>query len=107
MRANNPTKFLSSFQHVLTGAKRPQRDEAQSGIIADEMGLGKTLVVLSAIAGSFSKGKAFMLNHMGQVSPSPGVQHALRATGATLILAPSAREFLLWFDIIHSTAIRD
>ncbi|PVH75486.1 hypothetical protein DL98DRAFT_644012, partial [Cadophora sp. DSE1049] len=90
------------FQHVLTGAKRPQRDEAQSGIIADDMGLGKTLVVLSAIAGSFSKGKAFVLNHMGQVSTSPGVQHALRATRATLILAPSTLLIDSWINEIST-----
>lgn len=76
----------------MTGAKRPQRDEAKGGIIADDMGLGKTLVVLSAIAGSLNKAAEFVSNYAGDLSTLSGVQHATRAT---LILAPSTRKFHL------------
>ncbi|KAG4293537.1 hypothetical protein FPRO06_00122 [Fusarium proliferatum] len=38
------------YQHVFSGAKRPNQEEAQGGILADDMGLGKSLVILSTIA---------------------------------------------------------
>ncbi len=87
----NPTDILESFRHALTGATRPQRDEAKGGIIADDMGLGKTLVVLSAVAGSLNKATDFVSNHAGDKSTSSNV---LPATRATLIIAPSTRELL-------------
>ena len=79
---------LTSFQHVFSGAKRPQRDEAKGGIIADDMGLGKSLVILSTIAGSLDRAKEFVSteNQLIQDQPQKKV-----ASGATLILAPSSR----------------
>jgi len=92
--AQNPTNITNSFRHALTGTKRPKRDEAKGGIIADDMGLGKTLVVLSAIASSLNIATEFVSNHAGDLPNLSGIQ---RATKATLILAPSTREFHLNF----------
>jgi hypothetical protein len=92
VRHNNSTDITNSFRHALTGTKRPKRDEAKGGIIADDMGLGKTLVVLSAIASSLNVATEFVSNHAGDLSNLSGIQ---RATKATLILAPSTREFHL------------
>ncbi len=75
----------------MTGATRPQRDEAKGGIIADDMGLGKTLVVISAVAGSLNKATDFVSNHGREISTSSNV---LPATRATLIIAPSTRKLL-------------
>nr|RBQ99283.1 hypothetical protein FVER53263_00105 [Fusarium verticillioides] len=47
------------YQHVFSGAKRPNQEEAEGGILADDMGLGKSLVILSTIAGSLDRAKAF------------------------------------------------
>ena len=80
--------YLISFQHVFSGAKRPQRDEAKGGIIADDMGLGKSLVMLSTIAGSLDRAEQFVSaeNQTLPSQPQPKV-----ASRATLILAPSSR----------------
>lgn len=71
---------------MFTGAKRPERDEAQGGIIADEMGLGKSLVILSTIAGTLDQAEAF-------VDPDRQAQDERKIrTRATLVLAPSSRK---------------
>ncbi|KAG5752942.1 hypothetical protein H9Q72_010385 [Fusarium xylarioides] len=48
------------YQHVFTGAKRPNQEEAEGGILADDMGLGKSLVILSTVAGSIDRANAFV-----------------------------------------------
>jgi hypothetical protein len=51
---------MSSFygyQHVFSGARRPQQEEAKSGIIANKMSLGKSLIILSTIVGSLDRAK--------------------------------------------------
>lgn len=80
---------LCSYQHVFTGAKRPERDEAQGGIIADEMGLGKSLVILSTIAGTLDQAEEFV-NMDKQAQDGRKIR-----TRATLVLAPSSRKWLL------------
>ncbi|QDS73384.1 hypothetical protein FKW77_007440 [Venturia effusa] len=73
------------FRHILTGVKRPEREEARGGIIADEMGLGKTLIVLSAIANTLQYAKETVLDRgMDQLDA-----RGPRASRATLIIAPS------------------
>jgi SWI/SNF-related matrix-associated actin-dependent regulator of chromatin subfamily A3 len=84
------TLMTSSYQHVLTGAKRPRQDEALSGIVADDMGLGKSLVMLSTIATSSDRAKAF-----AQPNNTPDeVQEDIHRVNsrATLILTPSTRK---------------
>jgi SWI/SNF-related matrix-associated actin-dependent regulator of chromatin subfamily A3 len=84
--------MVNSFRHVLTAAKRPQREdakEAKGGIIADDMGLGKTLVVLSAIARSMKNATDFASNYAKDLPTLSKCQHASRAT---LVLAPSTRK---------------
>jgi SWI/SNF-related matrix-associated actin-dependent regulator of chromatin subfamily A3 len=76
-----------SFQHVLTGAKRPQKDEVLSGIIADDMGLGKSLVMLSTIANSSDRAIAFAQPNNTR---DEGEEVTNRANSrATLVLTPS------------------
>jgi len=74
---------------VLTGAKRPLRDEAKGGIIADDMGLGKSLVILSSIAGSLDQAKEFVSE---QGLKSPDSINKKPGSRGTLILAPSTRK---------------
>ena len=73
--------LLYSYEHMITGARRPILPEPPlGGILADEMGLGKSLTILSAIVGSLSKAEDF--SH----SRSQGQK---RAAKTTLIVAPS------------------
>jgi SWI/SNF-related matrix-associated actin-dependent regulator of chromatin subfamily A3 len=83
------TTTLYSYQHIFSGAKRRQPDEAKGGIIADEMGLGKTLVILSIIAGSLDRAEQFK----GTESKG-GLDQGQKkfASRATLVLAPSSRK---------------
>jgi hypothetical protein len=90
------TYILESFRHELTGAKRPQRDEAKSGIIADDMGLGKTLVVLSAIARSLDEATVFMSSRTGNQASVQAVSRA------TLIMAPSTRKVPLFQNLLDT-----
>ncbi|GAW19058.1 hypothetical protein ANO14919_085420 [Xylariales sp. No.14919] len=86
------------YQHILSGAKRPERAEARGGIIADEMGLGKSLVILSTIAGSLDRAKDFVNARNQQISSEPLTR---LASGATLILAPSSLLIDNWIDEIR------
>lgn len=86
-----------SYQHVFSGAKRRQPDEANGGIIADEMGLGKSLVILSTIAGSLDRAKEFVASENQLLSTGPSRTYPSRAT---LIIAPSSRKQRL--DVIRS-----
>lgn len=83
--------MITSYQHVFTGAKRPQQNEATGGIIADEMGLGKSLVILSTISGSFDRAEGFVSaeNQLLQVNSGKKIP-----SKATLVLAPSSRKSL-------------
>lgn len=83
--------FHCSYQHVLSGAKRPQQAEARGGVIADEMGLGKPLVILSTIASSLDRAEAFAMAESQQESSQ---LRRKQASKATLIIAPSSRESL-------------
>jgi SWI/SNF-related matrix-associated actin-dependent regulator of chromatin subfamily A3 len=81
--------MFNSYQHVFSGAKRRQREEAKGGIIADEMGLGKSLVILSTIAGTLDRAEEFIS------TPQPAHFDQSRhktASKATLILVPSSRK---------------
>ncbi|KAI3335700.1 SNF2 family N-terminal domain-containing protein [Ustulina deusta] len=89
------------YQHVFSGAKRPERAEARGGIIADEMGLGKSLVMLSTIAGSLDRAKDFVAAENRQLSSQPLKKIA---SGATLILAPSSLLIDNWVDEIRKHA---
>ncbi|KAI0805705.1 SNF2 family N-terminal domain-containing protein [Xylaria sp. FL0064] len=86
------------YQHVFTGAKRPERAEARGGIIADEMGLGKSLVILSTVAGSFDRAKDFVTAQSQQTSFQTTKNIASKAT---LILAPSSLLIDNWVDEIR------
>ncbi|KAF2102280.1 hypothetical protein NA57DRAFT_35076, partial [Rhizodiscina lignyota] len=83
------------FQHVFTGAKRPQQDEAPSGIIADEMGLGKSLVIISTISGSLDRAKEFVTTEDQQPWKD---QKKMTRSGATLVIAPSSLLIDSWVD---------
>src|SRR4051812_23750653 len=83
------TSSFRSYQHVFSGAKRPQQDEAQGGIIADEMGLGKSLVILSTAAGSLDRAEVFVPAENQLLPTQPPRKVPSRAT---LILAPSSRK---------------
>jgi SWI/SNF-related matrix-associated actin-dependent regulator of chromatin subfamily A3 len=85
LRVSSCTNDLASYQHVFTGAKRPEPQEARSGILADEMGLGKSLVILSTIAGSLTRAREF--SEVRSENPAAKVP-----SRATLILAPSSRK---------------
>jgi SWI/SNF-related matrix-associated actin-dependent regulator of chromatin subfamily A3 len=80
--------LFCSYQHVFSGAKKPQQDEAKGGIIADEMGLGKSLVILSTVVNSLNRAAEFVAaeNQLPSTEPSRKIP-----SGATLILAPSSR----------------
>jgi SNF2 family DNA or RNA helicase len=80
---------FNSYQHVFSGAKRPQQEEAKSGIIADEMGLGKSLVILSTIVGSLDRAENFIVAE-NQLASNQPPQKA--PTKATLIVVPSSRK---------------
>ncbi|KAI1091078.1 SNF2 family N-terminal domain-containing protein [Rostrohypoxylon terebratum] len=86
------------YQHVLSGAKQPERAETRGGIIADEMGLGKSLVILSTIAGSLDRANEFV-NNENQLRVSQPLNKA--ASGATLILVPSSLLIDNWVDEIR------
>ncbi|KAI1113984.1 SNF2 family N-terminal domain-containing protein [Nemania sp. NC0429] len=86
------------YQHVFSGAKRPERAEAKGGIIADEMGLGKSLVMLSIIAGSFDRARSFVSAENQQLSSQLQKKMTSRAT---LILAPSSLLIDNWVDEIR------
>ncbi|TPX09018.1 uncharacterized protein E0L32_001721 [Thyridium curvatum] len=88
------------YQHVLSGAKRPQRVEARGGIIADEMGLGKSLVILSTIAGSLDRAEAFA---MAESQQGPSQPRRKQASKATLIISPSSLLIDSWVDEIQHT----
>jgi len=80
--------WLCSFEHVIAGTKssRPE-DEAVGGILADEMGLGKTLTMLAAVANSIQASQEFGAVCGGSLAKLP--------SRATLVVAPSARTYLL------------
>ncbi|KAI8630497.1 SNF2 family N-terminal domain-containing protein [Xylariaceae sp. FL1651] len=86
------------YQHVFSGAKRPEQAEARGGIIADEMGLGKSLVILSTIAGSLDRAENFVVTENQQLSSQPLRKIASRAT---LVLAPSSLLIDNWVDEIR------
>lgn len=77
----------SSYQHVLTGARSPRRDEVLGGIVADDMGLGKSLVMLSTIATSTDRAKAFA--NLSDAQNGASQDTSRKNSRATLILAPS------------------
>ncbi|KAL7933254.1 SNF2 family N-terminal domain-containing protein [Trichoderma chlorosporum] len=86
------------YQHVFTGAKRPEQIEAKGGIIADEMGLGKTLVILSTVASSLDRALSFVAVETQPVtSQSPKKD----PSKATLIIAPSSLLVDSWVKEIH------
>jgi SWI/SNF-related matrix-associated actin-dependent regulator of chromatin subfamily A3 len=80
--------WLRSFEHVIAGTRssRPE-DEAVGGILADEMGLGKTLTMLAAVANSIQASQEFEAVCRGSFAKLP--------SRATLVVAPSARTYLL------------
>ncbi|KAK8133073.1 P-loop containing nucleoside triphosphate hydrolase [Apiospora kogelbergensis] len=86
------------YQHVLSGAKQPKRAEAKGGIIADEMGLGKSLVIISTIAGSLDRAKAFVAAENEQRLSQPGRR---AASEATLIIVPSSLLIDNWVDEVR------
>lgn len=77
-----------SYQHIFSGAKRPEPAEVRGGIIADEMGLGKSLIILSIIAGSLDRSQDFISVENQKLSCESQMK---RASKGTLILAPSSR----------------
>lgn len=89
------------YQHIFTGAKRPQRSEEKGGIIADEMGLGKSLVILSTIAGSLDRSESFVI-----AETQTHAAHHVRMirTRATLVVAPSSLLIDNWVDEIRKHA---
>ncbi|ETS77388.1 hypothetical protein PFICI_11262 [Pestalotiopsis fici W106-1] len=86
------------YQHVLSGAKRPERSDARSGIIADEMGLGKSLVVIYTIASSLDRGEAFVAAEKKQRLSQPERKVASKAT---LIIAPSSLLIDNWVEELN------
>lgn len=76
-----------SYQHVLTGAKRPRREEVLGGIVADDMGLGKSLVVLYTVTTTSDRAKSFA-ESVDETRSSDRI-----ASKATLILAPSTCKY--------------
>ena len=82
--------LLCSYEHVITGTRRPKLPEfSLGGILADEMGLGKSLTILSAIMGSLSKAELFSQS---------GSQGHKRAVKTTLIIIPSVCESFCEFN---------
>jgi SNF2 family DNA or RNA helicase len=79
---------------VLTGARRPRRDEVLGGIVADDMGLGKSLVMLSTVAASLGPAKAF--GDPGSFLDDPSRSAERINSQATLILAPSTCMINKW-----------
>lgn len=84
--------YLYSYQHIFSGAKRPQQEETKGGIIADEMGLGKSLVMLSTVAGSLDRAGDFFSSQI-QLFSSKSTKKP--PSKATLIVAPSSRKAFL------------
>ncbi|KAG9233940.1 SNF2 family N-terminal domain-containing protein [Amylocarpus encephaloides] len=88
------------YQHILSGAKRAEQNEAKGGIIADDMGLGKSLVILATIAGSLDRAldlvSAEKLKLNSERNPQPTVP-----SRATLIIAPSSLLIDSWIDEIY------
>ncbi|KAH6664215.1 SNF2 family N-terminal domain-containing protein [Halenospora varia] len=84
------------YQHIFSGDKRAQQDEAKGGILADDMGLGKTLVILATIAGSLGRGDDFVRTEKESSGESAAV-----ASRATLIVAPSSLLMDSWVDEIR------
>ncbi|EXK49760.1 hypothetical protein FOMG_02243 [Fusarium oxysporum f. sp. melonis 26406] len=76
------------YQHVFSGAKRPEQEEVEGGILADEMGLGKSLVILSTIAGSLDRANAFVNSN--------------QRSGATMIVVSSTLLIDNWVEQIQT-----
>jgi len=90
--------WLCSFEHVIAGTKRSRpEDETVGGILADEMGLGKTLTMLAAVANSLQASQEFGAVCGGSLAKLP--------SRATLVVAPSARTYLLSIlEVCHQSA---
>ncbi|KAF5254485.1 hypothetical protein FANTH_743 [Fusarium anthophilum] len=94
------------YQHLFSGAKRPNQEEAEGGILADDMGLGKSLVILSTIAGSLDRANAFVDSSQRSAATLIVVSSTLFTTYATLA-ADSSRGSLSkvhWFRIVLDEA---
>ncbi|KAF5593767.1 DNA repair and recombination RAD5C [Fusarium subglutinans] len=79
------------YQHVFSGAKRPNQEEAEGGILADDMGLGKSLVILSTIAGSLDRANAFV--------------ESSQRSAATLIVVSSAHSNVKFPDVTYQPPV--
>jgi SWI/SNF-related matrix-associated actin-dependent regulator of chromatin subfamily A3 len=97
---NDLDQDIPYYQHIFTGAKRPERSEVKGGIIADEMGLGKTLVILSTIAGTLDRAQEFVLKNQ----PVDGQKQRKIPSHATLVIAPSSLLVDSWVKEIYDQA---
>ncbi|EXU97904.1 SNF2 family protein [Metarhizium robertsii] len=86
------------YQHIFSGAKRPQQEETKGGIVADEMGLGKSLVMLSTVAGSLDRAEDFFSSQI-QLFSNKSAKKA--PSKATLIVAPSSLLIDNWIHEIR------
>lgn len=85
------TYHRHSYQHIITGARSPERKDFFGGIIADDMGLGKSLTMLSAIVGTLNNA----VNHACSMTTGPyDPGRNIVAAKSTLIIVPSACRFL-------------
>ncbi|KAI9150829.1 matrix-associated actin-dependent regulator [Paramyrothecium foliicola] len=98
---NNEDNTEPFYQHVFTGAKRPEQVEVRGGIIADEMGLGKTLVMLSTVAASLDRANDFVAAE-NQLRVTQPLRKA--PSRATLIIVPAPLLIDNWRDEIRKHA---
>ena len=86
--------IIPSYEHTIVGTRRLAEPICpKGGILADDMGLGKTLTMISAIAISLDKARAFKHSH-NLISRDDETQ-CLRRAGPTLVIVPSAGKLRL------------
>lgn len=82
------------YQHKITGKRMSKPpDELWGGILADEMGLGKSLMMLSTILATLTQSCAFCKS-----CGAAGNSEKWRSR-ATLVIVPSACQYILTFSI--------
>lgn len=85
--------------HSITNQASPyDPEEKGGGVLADEMGMGKSLSMLSLVIRTLDYARRWTISEM-QRETEPAFESQRLISRATLIVMPSAREFLHLLNI--------